>query len=130
SGPWRTMTPSARGRLLMRLAYLITANSDRVAALETRKNGKLISEMTRKFATLLNGTDISAALADKIAYTRREPVGVVAAIVPGILHFSCWPGSSRLCSSTPLATHRPRLPPSPSRSRRPDFLRESQTHRY
>jgi acyl-CoA reductase-like NAD-dependent aldehyde dehydrogenase len=46
SGPWRTMTPSARGRLLMRLAYLITANSDRVAALETRNNGKLISEMT------------------------------------------------------------------------------------
>ena len=40
------MTPSARGRLLMRLADLITANSDRLAALETRDNGKLISEMT------------------------------------------------------------------------------------
>jgi (Z)-2-((N-methylformamido)methylene)-5-hydroxybutyrolactone dehydrogenase len=45
SGPRRTMTPSARGRLLMRLADLITANSDRLAALETRDNGKLISEM-------------------------------------------------------------------------------------
>ena len=58
SGPWRTMTPSARGRLLMRLADLITANSDRLAALETRDSGKLVSDMT---AQVRNGTNISAA---------------------------------------------------------------------
>ena len=39
SGPWRTMTPSARGRLLVRLADLIAENAERLAALETRDTG-------------------------------------------------------------------------------------------
>ena len=46
SGPWRSMTPSARGRLLMRFADLVAANAERLAAIETRDNGKLITEMT------------------------------------------------------------------------------------
>src|SRR5216684_811409 len=45
SGAWRTLTPTARGRLLVRLADLIAANADKLAALETRDNGKLITEM-------------------------------------------------------------------------------------
>jgi hypothetical protein len=88
------MTPSARGRLLMRLADLITANSDRLAALETRDSGKLISEMTPQVRYIAEcyryfgdprGQNRGAVLpinkAGTFAYTRRESVGVVAAIV-------------------------------------------------
>jgi hypothetical protein len=94
SGPWRTMTPSARGRLLMRLADLITANSDRLAALETRDSGKLVSDMTAQVRYIAEWHQYFGGLVDKIegaglpidkagmfAYTRRESVGVVAAIV-------------------------------------------------
>jgi acyl-CoA reductase-like NAD-dependent aldehyde dehydrogenase len=95
SGPWRIMTPSARGRLLVRLADLIADNADRLAALETRDNGKLISEMTAQVRYIPERYRYFGGLADKIegavlpidkagmfAYTRREPVGAVAAIAP------------------------------------------------
>jgi (Z)-2-((N-methylformamido)methylene)-5-hydroxybutyrolactone dehydrogenase len=95
SGPWRTMTPSARGRLLVRLADLIAANADRLAALETRDNGKLITEMSAQVRYIPEWFRYFGGLADKIegavlpidkpgmfAFTRREPLGVVAAIAP------------------------------------------------
>ncbi|HEV8388352.1 MAG TPA: aldehyde dehydrogenase [Dongiaceae bacterium] len=95
SGEWRGLTPSARGRLLVRVADLIAANADRLAALETRDNGKLITEMTAQLRYIPEWYRYFGGLADKIegavlpidkpgmfAFTRREPLGVVAAIVP------------------------------------------------
>jgi aldehyde dehydrogenase (NAD+) len=95
SDAWRGLTPSARGKLMVRLADLIAANAERLAALETRDNGKLISEMSVQLSYLPEWYRYFGGLADKIegavlpidkpgmfAYTRREPVGVVAAIVP------------------------------------------------
>ena len=92
---WRSVTPSARGRLLVRLADVIAANADRLAAIETRDNGKLISEMGSQLRYLPEWYRYFGGLADKIegavlpidkpgmfAFTRREPLGVVAAIVP------------------------------------------------
>src|SRR4051812_1611142 len=38
---WRGLTATARGKLLLRLADVIATNADRLAALETRDNGKL-----------------------------------------------------------------------------------------
>ena len=95
SSEWRGMTPSARGRLLVRLADLIAANADRLAAIETHDNGKLITEMKVQLRYAPEWYRYFGGLADKIegsvlpidkpamfAFTRREPLGVVAAIVP------------------------------------------------
>jgi aldehyde dehydrogenase (NAD+) len=95
SGDWHSMTASARGRLLVRLADLIAANAERLAALETRDNGKLITEMTAQLRYIPEWFRYFGGLADKIegavlpidktgmfAFTRREPLGVIAAIAP------------------------------------------------
>ena len=92
---WAGLTATARGKLLVRLADLIAANADRLAALETRDNGKLIAEMSAQLRYIPEWFRYFGGLADKIegavlpidkagmfAFTRREPLGVVAAIVP------------------------------------------------
>lgn len=91
----RSLTATARGALLVRLADLIAANADRLAALETRDNGKLITEMSAQLRYIPEWFRYFGGLADKIegavlpidkpgmfAFTRREPIGVVAAIAP------------------------------------------------
>src|ERR1700755_2087625 len=45
NGPWRSMHPTQRGKLLVRLAELIARDADRLAALEVLDNGKLLTEM-------------------------------------------------------------------------------------
>jgi aldehyde dehydrogenase (NAD+) len=95
SGPWLAMTASARGKLLYRLADLVQANAPRLAELETRDTGKIIRETSAQIAYVADYYRYYAGLADKIegatlaidkadmdVWTRREPVGVVAAIVP------------------------------------------------
>lgn len=95
SGPWPAMTASARGKLLYRLADLVQANAPRLAELETRDTGKIIRETSAQIAYVAEYYRYYAGLADKIegatlaidkadmdVWTRREPVGVVAAIVP------------------------------------------------
>ena len=92
---WAGLTATARGKLLVRLADLIAVHADRLAALETRDNGKLIAEMAAQLRYIPEWFRYFGGLADKIegavlpidkagmfAFTRREPLGVVAAIVP------------------------------------------------
>jgi acyl-CoA reductase-like NAD-dependent aldehyde dehydrogenase len=94
-GPWRRMTGTERGRLLRRLAELITENAERLAIVETTDNGKLIREMRGQLAGLGEYYHYFAGAADKIGgetipsdkpnfflYTVREPIGVVGAITP------------------------------------------------
>ena len=94
-GPWGQLTGFARARLLRRLAELITGNAARLAALEVSDSGKLYREMIGQLSGLGGWYEYFAGLADKIegrqipapspdylVYTRREPVGVVAAITP------------------------------------------------
>lgn len=95
SPEWAGMTATNRGKLLVRLADLISANADRLARLETRDNGKLLAEMTAQLNYIPEWFRYYGGLADKIegavlpidkqgmfAFTRREPIGVIAAIVP------------------------------------------------
>jgi len=101
SGPWRRMTASQRGRLMWKLADLIEARLDEFAELESLDNGKplsvaraadipLVVEMFRYMAgwtTKLEGNTIPLSVpytpgAEYLAYTRREPVGVVGQIIP------------------------------------------------
>ncbi len=95
SKPWATMSAAERGRVLYKLADLIEANLDELAALETLDNGKTISD---SISLDLPGTvavyRYYAGWADKIhgktipvngpftAHTRHEPVGVVGQIIP------------------------------------------------
>ena len=95
SPDWAGMTASARGKLLLRLADLIAENAQTLAELETRDTGKIIRETSAQVAYVADYYRYYAGLADKIegahlpidkpdmeVWLRREPVGVVAAIVP------------------------------------------------
>ena len=95
SGAWPAMTATARGKLLHKLADLVQAAAPRLAALETRDTGKIIRETSAQIAYVAEYYRYYAGLADKIegahlpidkpdmeVWLRREPVGVVAAIVP------------------------------------------------
>ncbi len=95
SPEWGGLMPTARGKLLVRLADLIAENAERIAAIETRDNGKLITEMAAQLRYIPEWFRYFGGLADKIegavlpidkagmfAFTRHEPLGVIAAIVP------------------------------------------------
>ncbi|MDZ4789961.1 MAG: aldehyde dehydrogenase [Hyphomicrobiales bacterium] len=92
---WSRMTASDRGKLLYRLANLLAEHGPRLADLETRDTGKIIRETRAQIAYIADYYRYFAGLADKVegshlpidkadmeVYTRREPIGVVAAIVP------------------------------------------------
>lgn len=94
-GPWAAMTASQRGRLLYRLADLVAENAGVLAELETRDTGKIIRETSSQIAYVASYYRYYAGLADKIegsflpidkpdmeVWLRREPVGVVAMVVP------------------------------------------------
>src|SRR6201994_1257093 len=94
-GPWGQLTGFARARLMRRLAELVTERAPRLASLEVSDSGKLYREMIGQLTGMAGWYEYFAGLADKIegrqipapspdylVYTRREPVGVVAAITP------------------------------------------------
>lgn len=95
NGPWGKMDARERGRLMNRLADLIEAEADELAALETLDNGKPIRDSRAADLPLtIDCLRYYAGYADKIhgqtipvrgnyfCYTRREPVGVVGQIIP------------------------------------------------
>jgi aldehyde dehydrogenase (NAD+) len=92
---WGGITATARGAMLRRLADLIAAEADRLAEVETRDNGKLITEMRTQLRYIPQWYHYFGGLADKVEgrvipidkpgmfnFTREEPLGVVAAITP------------------------------------------------
>ncbi len=92
---WRNMTQSNRGKLLYRLADLVETNAEKLGQLETTDSGKLARETVAQTAYVADYYRYYAGLADKIegavlpidkpdmhVFTSREPIGVVAAIVP------------------------------------------------
>jgi len=98
--PWRRMNASDRGRLIWRISELIEEHADELAMLESLDNGKpyriakaadvaLSADLFRYMAgwpTKIEGNTvpISAlpAPGEYLAYTLREPVGVVGQIIP------------------------------------------------
>jgi len=96
-GPLAAQKPSERAKLLWKLADLVEDHADELAVLETLDNGKPLSE-SRNFdiphaievirynagwCTKLTGDTIAlSGPGNWHAYTVREPVGVVAQIVP------------------------------------------------
>jgi acyl-CoA reductase-like NAD-dependent aldehyde dehydrogenase len=105
SGPWRRMEPRDRKRVLRRFAAGIRADLDRLALLETRDVGKpIVNALAVDVANCADCIEYYAEFSDKLydevaptgpndlALIRREPLGVVAAIVPWNypLIISCW----------------------------------------
>ncbi|RPF38730.1 aldehyde dehydrogenase [Streptomyces sp. TLI_185] len=94
-GAWSGLSGRERGRILHRVAELIRENADELARLESLDVGKPISlchavDITNAandyehFAALAHSLDgaVRDTPMNALAYTKREPIGVVAAITP------------------------------------------------
>ena len=135
SGVWTGLTPSERGKILWRIGDLLDEHADEIAELEMLDAGKpfaaarhgevpFAADCFRYYAgwcTKIEGAtkDLSTVPGEKFhIYTRREPVGVAALIVPwnGPLVQASWkiaPALAAGCScivkpatQTPLSTVR------------------------
>ncbi len=95
SGVWRKADPQHKKKVLLRFAELIRENADEIALLETLDVGKVIgNSLSVDVPFCANCIQYYAELADKlydevapvgphdVAMVRKEPLGVVAAIVP------------------------------------------------
>jgi aldehyde dehydrogenase (NAD+) len=93
-GPWRSMDPAERGRVMQRIARRLKADLDDLAALESRDTGKPLRQSRSDVATAARYFEFYGGVADKIQgetiplssafldYTLREPIGVSAHIIP------------------------------------------------
>ncbi len=95
-GAWRSLMPTHRATLMWRLGDLIEEHAVELAQLDVLDNGKtfgdamavdipLVAEIFRYYAgwvTKIEGRQLPISIPDFHAYTRREPLGVVGAIVP------------------------------------------------
>ena len=94
-GPWSEMTPTARGKTLRKLSDLMAEHSEALGRVETRDTGKMFKETRWQSTYIAEYYHFFAGAADKIAgetlpvdkpdmfvFTDREPLGVVAAVIP------------------------------------------------
>jgi acyl-CoA reductase-like NAD-dependent aldehyde dehydrogenase len=94
-GPWGSLSPTRRGRLLMKWGEKIAEHADEIATIETGQNGKLFAEMRAQARIAQDWLYYFGGLSDKIEgtvipldrqtifnYTLREPLGVVGVITP------------------------------------------------
>ncbi len=93
---WAGMIAGERGALLFKLADLIDQHADVLAELETLDNGKPIRVARRGdlpyvtkhlryqagWADKIEGSTVPVTFPNQFVYTRREPLGVVGAIIP------------------------------------------------
>ena len=94
-GPWSQMSPTQRGHCLRRLADLLADHSESLGRIEAIDTGKLYKETQWQAKYIAEFFHFFAGCADKIhgetlpidkpdlfVFTDREPLGVVAAVVP------------------------------------------------
>ena len=92
---WARTKATARGRLLLKLAERIELHASRLAEVEVRDNGKLISEMAAQTLYIAEWYRYYGGMADKLEgaviptdkdnilnFTRLEPLGVIGMITP------------------------------------------------
>ena len=95
SGPWSRTTATQRGKALRRMAEALARRAEEIAAVETRDTGKLLRETRATTRYIAEYYDYFAGAADKLqgatfatdkpdlmAMTLREPIGVVAGVIP------------------------------------------------
>lgn len=94
-GPWGQMTATERGKCLRRLGDLLSENSESIGRVETTDTGKMFKETAWQATYIAEYLHFYAGAADKIhgetlpidkpdmfVFTEREPIGVIAAVVP------------------------------------------------
>ncbi|OJD17090.1 aldehyde dehydrogenase [Emergomyces pasteurianus Ep9510] len=93
-GPWKHVTPTNRGRMLVKLADLMEQHCETLAAIEALDNGKAFSIAKIDVANSAGCIRYYGGWADKIHgkvidtdsesfnYTRHEPIGVCGQIIP------------------------------------------------
>ena len=94
-GPWGHLSPTRRGRLLMRWGDAILEHSESIAEMETAQNGKLLKETSAQAKAVPDWLYYFGGLSDKVEgavvplesssilnYTLREPLGVIGIITP------------------------------------------------
>jgi (Z)-2-((N-methylformamido)methylene)-5-hydroxybutyrolactone dehydrogenase len=95
SGPWAAMTPSQRGKCLRNLGDLLAERSEELGRAESIDTGKMLKETRWQAKYIAEFFHFYAGAADKLSgevlpidkpdlfvFANREPLGVVAAIVP------------------------------------------------
>lgn len=95
TGPWSKMTPTERGKCLRKLGDLLAEKSEPLGRTESVDTGKMLKETRWQAKYIAEFFHFFAGCADKISgetlpidkpdlfvFTNREPLGVVAAIVP------------------------------------------------
>jgi acyl-CoA reductase-like NAD-dependent aldehyde dehydrogenase len=94
-GPWSKTTATSRGKALRRIGDLLSGKSDALGKTETIDTGKLFKETRWQAGYIAEYFHYYAGLADKVhgetlpidkpdllVFTTREPIGVIAAVVP------------------------------------------------
>jgi aldehyde dehydrogenase (NAD+) len=95
-GPWRRVLPGERSRLIERLAGLVEAHAEELALIDTldmgaplsRARGAVLAGLARlrwngsQAMTIRGETPRNSLPGNFLTYTLKEPVGVVAAIIP------------------------------------------------
>ena len=93
-GPWRETTAQERGRILFRIAAVVRDHATEWAELETRNNGKPITEAEADITDVATCFEYYGGLATKIhgdvvpvpdkalSLALREPIGVAGQIIP------------------------------------------------
>ncbi len=92
-GPWAKMSATERGKILVRISELLLEETDTLAQIEVRDNGKLLAEMRGQLgfsaelwryygglADKIEGSVLPLEKQDMFGMTMRVPVGVVTAI--------------------------------------------------
>ncbi|NPV55091.1 MAG: aldehyde dehydrogenase family protein [Anaerolineae bacterium] len=115
-GKWATMAPAERERILRRFAALIEEHGEELAQLESLDNGKPIHHTRFIDAkasagnmhhwagapSRVQGETTPVSIPDLFVYTRREPVGVIAIIIPWnypLIHFTQKAGPALACGN-------------------------------
>jgi len=98
---WAAMRPSVRGRILMEIARMIRATASEIAVLECRDSGKSTTQAKAEIDLCAQYFELYGGLVNAIpgqninlgagyhSYTRREPFGVVGAILPWNTPINC-----------------------------------------
>ena len=95
NGEWGKMTPTQRGKCIGRLGELLAENSEKLGRIETTDTGKMFKETAWQATYIAEFLHFYAGAADKIhgdtlpidkpdmfVFTEREPLGVIAAVIP------------------------------------------------
>lgn len=125
--PWPRMIPAERARILFKLADLMERDARHLAELETLDTGKAITpclegdiggsiDLIRYmagFATKIQGATRSIGQDGFLAYTIKEPVGVVGAIVPWNfpLNTLCWKFAAAMAAGCTMVVKTSELTP-------------------